>query len=76
MATSTDEGLRQMFRGWDSIETYRDPVRDDWRVLLTIGARRMASVFNRDELIGQLWPKRVRLAKPGVRFHGRIVGKR
>lgn len=76
MASNTDEGLRQMFRGWDSVETYRDPNRDEFRVLLTVGARRVASFFDKGELLDQLWPKKVRLVKTGVRYHGRIVGKR
>lgn len=75
-ANSTDEGLRQMFRGWDSVESYRDPVSDEFRVMLTVSARRVASFFDKDELIDQLWPKKVRLVKMGVRYHGRIVGKR
>ena len=76
MATSTDEALRVMFRGWDSIETWKDPLRDTTKVLLTVSNRRLCSFFDRSDMIAELWPRPVRLRFNGVRFHGRIVGRR
>jgi len=76
MATNTDEALRQMFRGWDSIETWKDSTRDEAKVLLTVSHRRLASFFNPGDMLDALWPRPVRLLFNGVRFHGRIVGRR
>lgn len=77
MATSTDELFRQMFRGWSKVETWRGiGLHDDFHVHLTLHPEALQQFREPNEMIDRLWPKKVRLVRMGVRFHGRLVGKR
>jgi len=75
----SNELLFRMFEGWSSVETWRDPIRDEHVVRLTISdlaLRAKTNPFDRGAIVDQLWPREVKRPRfHGVRLHGRIVGK-
>lgn len=77
MMRATTELFRAIFPGWTVVNVHSDERQRSLHVHLSIGEREMQAAHGPQELVDLLAARPVRARRPtGIRFHGRIVGKR
>ena len=68
--------FREMFRGWDEVSQGRDARTGDFLVTLRVRETSLHRFYDPAELANNLWPRKPGKRLSGVRFHGRMVGRR
>jgi len=72
---TVETAFRQMFRGWDRVEIWRDVGTASIRVSLALHEASLRSVLDPGAMLDRLWPKQPGPSLSGVRFRGRRVSQ-
>ncbi len=65
-----------MFRGWDKVTWWTDPTTERLSVRLDLNRDRIVDVADLGKTIQSLSQQRYTPPRSGVRFNGRMVGRR